>query len=297
VSRVVLVTGAASGIGRRVSELLVERGDRVLALDVDEVSLRHVTRGWPEDRTGMRRLDVREPADWEAVLQEATRRWGRIDVLLNVAGVLIPGTVHETPVAAIERQMDVNAKGLMLGTRIIGDWMAKQGLGHIVNVGSLASLVPVPGIGVYSASKFAVRAYTLIAARELAPSGVAVSLLCPDLVNTPMLDAQLAHKEAALAFSGPRALTAEEVARCILDRILVTREREVWLPTYRGWLAKLSEMVPRLADTIYGVLERHGRRHQLAWVKRKGDQPQAHRNGSAPHAAPAPTPPAAAGQT
>lgn len=288
-SRVVLVTGAASGIGRRAAELLVERGDRVVALDVDEVSLRHVGRGWPQERTALRRLDVREPADWEAALQEATRRWGRVDVLLNVAGVLIPGRVHETPLAAIERQLDVNVRGVMLGTRIVGEWLTKQGHGHIVNVGSLASLVPVPGIGVYSATKFAVRCYTLVAARELASSGVSVSLLCPDLVNTPMLDAQLGHEEAALAFSGPRALTADEVARCLLDRVLVTKEREVWLPTYRGWLARLSDVVPRVADTIYGVLERHGRRHQQAWRARKGDQP-AQRNGSTPHPAPATAP-------
>lgn len=288
-SKVFLVTGAASGIGRRAAELLVQRGERVLALDVDEVSLRHVARGWPEDRAVIRRHDVRQPADWEAALEDATRRWGRVDVLMNIAGVLIPGHVHETPVAAIERQLDVNVKGVMLGTRIVGDRLARQGHGHIINVGSLASLVPVPGIGVYSASKFAVRAFTLIAARELAPSGVAVSLLCPDLVNTPMLDAQLGHEEAALAFSGPRALTVDEVVTCLLDRLLVTREREVWLPTYRGWLARLSEVVPRVADTIYGVLERHGRRHQQAWLRRKVDRP-VYKNGSAPHPAAAKTP-------
>jgi 3-oxoacyl-[acyl-carrier protein] reductase len=287
-NRVVLVTGASSGIGRRLAELLVEGGDRVLALDVDEVALRDLSRRWPAERTGARRLDVRDPDGWRAALDDARGRWGRIDVLLNVAGVLVPGKAHETPIEAIERQVDVNAKGLMLGTRLAAEVMVRQGAGHVVNVGSLAALVPVPGIGVYSATKFAVRAYSLACARELAPHGVFVSVVCPDLVNTPMLDAQLDHEEAALAFSGPRALTADEVARCVIDRVLVRREREVWLPGYRGWLARLSDVIPGVADRIYGVLSRHGRRSQQAWLQRK--RPAPHRNGTTPHPAPAVAP-------
>lgn len=283
-NRVILVTGASSGIGRRLAELLVEGGDRVLALDVDEVALRDLGRRWPAERTSARRLDVREADDWRAALDHAVERWGRVDVLLNVAGVLIPGRAHETPLEAIERQVDVNAKGVMLGTRLASELMVRQRAGHVVNIASLAALVPVPGIGVYSATKFAVRAYSLAAARELAPHGVAVSVLCPDLVNTPMLDAQLDFEEAALAFSGPRALTADEVARCVIDRVLTRREREVWLPAYRGWLARLSDVVPGVADRIYGVLSRHGRRSQQAWLQRK--RPALHRNGTTPHPAP-----------
>lgn len=279
-SRVVLVTGAASGIGRRAAQMLVERGDRVLALDVNEVALHELARAWPAERAAVRRLDVREAADWEAALEDARGRWGRVDALLNVAGVLVPGRTHETPVEALELQLDVNVKGLMLGTRLASALMVRQGAGHVVNVGSLAALAPLPGIGAYSASKFAVRAYSLAAARELATHGVAVSVVCPDLVDTPMLDAQLEREEAALAFSGPRALTADEVARCLVERVLSTREREVWLPRYRGWLARLSEVIPALADRIQGVLARQGRRSQLAWLERR--RPAPHRNGATP---------------
>lgn len=283
-SRVVLITGAASGIGRRTAQLLVERGDRVLALDVNEVALHELARTWPADRTAARRLDVRDADSWTAALDDACARWGRVDVLLNIAGVLIPGRTHEAALETIERQLDVNAKGLMIGTRLTSERMVRQGHGHVVNIASLAALVPVPGIGAYSASKFAVRAYSIAAARELAPHGVAVSVVCPDLVDTPMLDAQLDHAEAALAFSGPRALTADEVARCVVERVLVTREREVWLPRYRGWLARLSEVIPGVADRIQGVLSRHGRRTQLAWVQRRRPPTSAHSNGTTPPA-------------
>jgi 3-oxoacyl-[acyl-carrier protein] reductase len=273
VSRVVVVTGASSGIGRRCAELLVAAGDNVLAVDVNEAALADLARDWPAPRAATRRLDVRDAASWQAALDDAVERWGRVDVLLNIAGVLLPGRAHEAPLESIERQLDVNAKGVMFGTRLASAHMVRQGRGHIVNVASLAALVPVPGIGVYSATKFAVRCYSLAAARELAPHGVTVSVLCPDLVNTPMLDAQLDHPEAALAFSGPRALTTDEVARCIVDRILVTREREVWIPTYRGWLARVSEWFPRLADRVYGTLSRQGRKTQLGWVEKKKGAP------------------------
>lgn len=281
-SRVVLVTGAASGIGRRTAQLLVERGDHVLALDVDEVALHDLARAWPVERAATRRLDVRDPDGWRAALDDARARWGRVDVLMNVAGVMIPGRAHEAPIESIERQLDVNARGLMIGTRLAAELMVRQGHGHVVNVASLAALVPVPGIGAYSASKFAVRAYSLATARELAPLGVAVSVVCPDLVDTPMLDAQLGHEEAALAFSGPRALTVEEVARCLVERVLVTREREVWLPRYRGWLARLSDVIPGVADRIQGVLSRRGRRAQLAWVERRRAQAHPQKNGTTP---------------
>lgn len=294
-SRVVVVTGAASGIGRRTAQLLVERGDRVLALDVNELALHELARAWPVDRAATRRLDVRDAGSWTAALDDARARWGRVDALLNVAGVMVPGRTHEAPLETLERQLDVNAKGLMIGTRLATELMVRQGHGHVVNIASLAALVPVPGIGAYSASKFAVRAYSLVAARELAPHGVAVSVVCPDLVDTPMLDAQLDHEEAALAFSGPRALTVDEVARCVVERVLVTREREVWLPRYRGWLARLSEAIPGVADRIQGVLSRHGRRSQLAWLQRRRPAPGPHvgANGAAPRAA-APVAPAAA---
>lgn len=281
-SRVCVVTGAASGIGRRTAQLLVDGGDRVLALDLNEAALHELARGLPGERLAVRRLDVRDAASWTAALDDARARWGRIDALLNIAGVLLPGRTHEAPLETIERQLDVNTKGLMIGTRLASELMVRQGHGHVVNIASLAALVPVPGIGAYSASKFAVRAYSLAAARELAAHGVAVSVVCPDLVDTPMLDAQLGHEEAALAFSGPRALTVDEVARCVVERVLVTREREVWLPRYRGWLARLSEVIPGVADRIQGVLSRHGRRTQLAWVQRRRQAPAAHTNGTTP---------------
>jgi 3-oxoacyl-[acyl-carrier protein] reductase len=260
IPRVALVTGAASGIGRRLAELLVQRGTCVVAADVDEAGLRRVfdEEVFPPDRAAAVRLDVREPGDWEAAVGEATGRWGRLDLLLNVAGCLRTGKVHEMPARDLALQFDVNAKGVMLGTRAASELMVRQGAGHIVNVASMAALAPIPGLAGYSASKYAVRCFSLAAAEELWPHGVAVTVVCPDAVQTPMLDQQLDHESAALTFSGSKVLTVDDVAEAVLGRVLRERPLEVWLPPSRGLMARGGDMRPRVGFTIGRSLRKRG---------------------------------------
>ena len=256
---VALVTGAASGIGRRLTERLVEGGVRVLAADVDDEALKALieAKGWTDQQAIWRRLDVREGASWEAAVGEVIERWGRLDLLLNVAGCLRAGRVHETPLADLALQIDVNAKGVILGTRVAAAAMVRQGRGHIINVASLAALAPIPGLCAYSASKYAVRAFSLIAAEELRPLGVAVTVVCPDAVQTPMLDQQLDREEAALTFSG-KVLTVDDVCDAILGRVRRERPMEVWLPHSRGLMARIGDLVPKLGFRIGASLRKRG---------------------------------------
>lgn len=253
---VVLVTGAASGIGRRLAEQLVARGDQVLAVDLDEKGLAVLASMCP----GMeaRRMDVTSFEDWEAAVGLALSRWGRLDVLLNVAGYLRPGWVHEVSPADMERHLDVNARGVMLGTRAASHVMVSRGRGHIVNVASMAALAPIPGIALYSASKYAVRGFSLAAALELRPRGVYVTVVCPDAVRTPMLDLQMDYAEAAMTFSAPRILTVDEVARAVLGPVLTRRPLEYWVPWSRGWVARLGDVMPGLMLHLQPLLARYG---------------------------------------
>ena len=134
--------------------------------------------------------------------------------------------------------------------------------GHIVNIGSLASLAPVPGLSLYSASKFAVRGFTLAAATELERDGIAVSLVMPDAVQTPMLDLQVAYEEAALTFSGDRTLTVEDIERTILDDVLVHRPLEVTVPAGRGFLARVANSAPALSRRLAPALAKRGKAKQ-----------------------------------
>lgn len=261
-----LLTGCASGIGRHLADVLAARGHRVWATDLDHPALTaHATdAGWPRERVRVAALDVRDPAQWEREVAAAGAEWGGLDVVLNVAGYIRPARAAEVTDQDVDRHFDVNVKGLVYGTRAAARLMIEQGAGHIVNIASLASLAPVPGISLYSASKYAVRAFSLAAAEELRPHGVAVTVVCPDAVATPMLDKQLPFPEAALTFTAPRVLTVEDLSRVILGRVLRRRPLFVPIPRWRGWLARIADLSPRSARLLSRALERQGLRQQKA---------------------------------
>jgi 3-oxoacyl-[acyl-carrier protein] reductase len=258
----IFVTGAGSGIGRALVDALARRGDQVVATDLDFAALERARDegGWTADRVSIRRLDVTDADAWDALVSIAHAH-GPVDVLANVAGYLLPGWTHEVDAAAIDRHFDVNVKGVAHGMRAVLPDMIARRQGHVINVASLAALAPIPGIALYSASKFAVRAYSLAAAQELRPHGVAVTVICPDAVRTPMLALQRDYEQAALTFSGPRVLEPLEVVRVILDAMR-TRPLEVWLPRRRGWLARAADLVPRAAFTLGPLLRKRGRARQ-----------------------------------
>lgn len=268
--RVVIVTGAAGGIGQALVARLVAAGDRVLATDLAGAGLRAVAERYADgsgeahgEQVRVRPLDVRQGSDWEAAFDAAEASLGAVDVLINNAGCLTPGWIHEMASDDIARQFDVNAKGVALGTAAAARRMVARGAGHIVNVASLAALAPISGLAVYSASKYAVRALSLAAALDLAPHGVAVSVVCPDAVRTAMLDVQRDRAEAAMTFTGV-SLDAGEVARVIVDEVLRRRPREVYLPRRRGWLARAADVFPALAARLDGPMRRKGRARQVA---------------------------------
>lgn len=268
-SQVFFVTGCASGIGRHLAGALARRGHRVLATDVNEAALEAAAKEgrWPAGQVLPRRLDVRAPGDWEAALAAALAAFGQVDVLLNVAGYLKPAWSWEADPADVDRHFDVNVKGVVHGMRVVGAHFKAKGAGHVVNVGSLASLAPVPGLPLYSASKFAVRGYSLAAAQELAPHGVKVTLLMPDAVQTPMLDLQVHYEQAAMTFSGPRPLTVEDLEAALFDTVLPEAPLELTLPFSRGALARLATFLPAAVVRLGPLLARKGR---AAQAKRKG---------------------------
>ena len=168
-SLVMLLTGAGSGIGRHLTGALSARGHKVLATDINLAALEAAAKAdrWSERDVKLCKLDIRAPADWEAARQSALTAFSRLDVLLNVAGYLKPGHSWELEASEVDKHFDINVKGLVHGTRVIGAHFVAQKYGQIINIGSLASLAPVPGLCLYSASKFAVRGFSLATAQEL----------------------------------------------------------------------------------------------------------------------------------
>jgi len=259
---VTLVTGCASGIGAALGHALIARGYRVTLCDIDGAGLEAAFD--PGEATRLAVFDIREREGWQRVLDETIARWGRLDTLINIAGYLQPSWVDAHAPEEIGKHLEINAMGAMLGTRLAAPIMKRAGSGHIINMASLAGVAPVPGLALYAAAKFAVRGYSLAAAQELRPHGVFVTVVCPDAVQTPMLDLQLDYPEAALTFSGPRVLTTDEVVSAIIDRAMKKRPLEVLIPRSRGLLAKIASFWPPITFLIGDKLRRKGDRVRLS---------------------------------
>lgn len=268
---VTIITGCASGVGRHLVTAAVQRGLCVVATDIDVEKLSEAAAQgvWPTDRVICQSLDVRDLPGWQRVAQAALDQWGHIDYLFNIAGFLHPGYLLDASVTDIDRHFDINVKGLIYGCQVIGSHMVRQRSGHIVNMASTAGLAPIPGIGLYSASKFAARATSLILAEELREKGVYVSVLCPDAIETPMLVMQERFEEAALTFSGRRPLTLLEIETVIFDKILPEHPLEVVLPFDRGVLAKVANLVPSVTSYAVKFMKKAGVKAQAARYKEK----------------------------
>lgn len=267
-----LLTGCGSGIGRHLADEIVRRGHRLIATDaaIEALESHAETAAWPAERVRCEPLDVRDPGAWERAVAVAEELWSGLDVVMNVAGIIEPSSIAEAGDDDVHRHFDVNVKGVVFGTRAAARVMIRQRQGHIINIASLASLAPIPGIALYSASKYAVRANSLAAAEELRHHGVAVTTICPDAVQTPMLDHQIAYPEAALTFSAPRFLTVEEVSRVILGKVLRRRPLLVTIPRWRGWLARFVDLFPSSSSVLTPIFTRQGRRRQES-LQRSGE--------------------------
>jgi 3-oxoacyl-[acyl-carrier protein] reductase len=259
-----MITGCAGGIGRYLAEHLYREGHCLALTDANEKGLQEAAEqnGWTGAKATVQTMDVTRRADWDKIMQATLERWNRIDVLMNIAGVIRPGYIHETDFDMIDYHIDVNLKGTIYGTKRVSEQMVKQKQGHIINIASMAGITPVAGLNLYAASKFGVRGFTLSIANELKEHNVNVTVVCPDLVNTPMLKLQLDYPEAALTFSGSRHLTIEEIGQVILDQGLKKKKLEIVHPTGRGLTAKIASFEPRLVNLLLKKLSEKGLKRQ-----------------------------------
>ena len=265
--RTFFLTGCASGIGRHLADRLAREGHQLMATDIREEALAEAARAsaWPKERCRWRRLDVRDPHDWSAAVEEAVAAFGSIDVLMNIAGYMQSEWIRESTAETVDRHVDINLKGVIHGTRVAANQMARQGQGHIINIASLSGVAPIPGIAVYSATKFACRAFSLAAAMELRAQGIFVTAVSPDAVETPLLAPQKGVDAAAILFSSPHLLTVEEIADLILGKVLRQRPLEVQIPRHRGWLAHLTNLFPAAGFALGPFFRRVGGRRQAAF--------------------------------
>ncbi len=244
VGKTVIITGGARGIGAATVRRFVAEGARVLVTDVlaEQGEALCVELG---SRAVFVRHDVSDPDDWRKVVALAEQHFGTVDVLVNNAGTSGAGAnlVSETD-AGYRQLVQVNQDGVFYGIRAVTPAMLRAGGGSIVNVSSIAGIVAWPGLGAYSATKFAVVGLTKAAAAELGRMNIRVNCVHPGVTETPMIDAVRDEVRAPLdaaVNSTPmgRFGKAEELAAAILffaseDSSFCTGTS---LPVDGGWTA------------------------------------------------------------
>jgi NAD(P)-dependent dehydrogenase (short-subunit alcohol dehydrogenase family) len=192
--KVCIVTGAGSGIGKATAIRLAEEGGKVICVDLNLESAQ-VTAQEILEMNGMAiavKADVGKVEQVNAFVECSLETWGRVDVLINNAGVNLPGVFHEVSDATINLTLDINVKGPMFASRAVIPHMLKQGSGSIVNISSVNGLVSEPFLAVYSASKGAVVMLTRGIALDYASRGIRCNCICPGWVDTPINHAHAA---------------------------------------------------------------------------------------------------------
>ncbi|MGB8407968.1 MAG: SDR family oxidoreductase [Mycobacterium sp.] len=233
----VIITGGARGIGAKTAELFAHHGADVWIADVDAEVAEQTAAAIPRCRSA--RLDVTRRASWDELVSHVLDQSGRIDILVNNAGVMPLGAFETEAEATTDLILDVNVRGVLNGMRAVVPSMIARGNGHIVNVASMAGMIPIPGMVTYNTSKFAALGASLAARREYDGSGVTVCAVLPSAVRTELASGvQLG--------GGMPTVDPEDVARAVLNT-LRTKAARTSVP---GWVAPGWALVDALVPEV-----------------------------------------------
>lgn len=262
---IAVVTGAGRGLGRLISRGLAGKGYAVLATDLDAASAAE-TAALCGNGSWSAAHDVRDADAHRRIAAEAAGK-GRVDIWVNNAGVLKSGRAWEHADDDTRLQVEVNVLGVIWGSNAAVEVMRERG-GHIINIASISSIVPAPGLAVYAATKHAVLGFSTSLSGDLMRAGhaIKVSAMCPDAIDTDMVRAVEGEEHATLLFTSSKLLAPEDVAARVIA--LVARPRLVQIhPASRGLLAHLLRPFPGVglrALEIYWKLGDRNRRRRSA---------------------------------
>jgi NAD(P)-dependent dehydrogenase (short-subunit alcohol dehydrogenase family) len=237
----VAVTGGARGIGLAIARAFASRGDRVVVGDLDVAAAAEAA----ADLGGVPvRVDVRDPVSFAAFLDAAGDAAGPIDVLVNNAGVAPHGRFLDLDPAALDCVLEVNLRGVVHGMRLALPPMIARGSGHVVNIASLSSRIPLPGAAVYAATKHAVLGLTESVRVEIRGSGVRLTTVMPTFVSTEII--------SGLPLRGPvPTIPPERVAAAVVKAVDRGGPPVLTVPRWLGFLPWLANTVPhRMRDAL-----------------------------------------------
>ena len=232
--KVVLVTGAARGIGEAIASSLALRGAKVAIGDIDAHAARAAAQQIGHGVIGLP-LDVTSEDSFMAFVEAAVELLGPIDILVNNAGVMWVGAHGDEPEAIAKRQFDVNFHGVARGMKIVIPRMLARGGGHVINIASAASKVTVAGEATYAATKHAVYGYSTSVRHELAKSPVEITVVMPVVVATELA--------AGTSSGGVPPLVPQDVADAVVE-VIEYPKAEVFVPGRVNFLTRLMAILP-----------------------------------------------------
>ena len=212
--RASIVSGAARGIGLGIAEALAQRGDQVVLADprfADQATRESVQAKLGREAV-LREVDITQAEQVESLVRDTLERFGRVDCLVNAAGVNRPGPFYEIAEADWDATIDVNMKGAFLLSKAVARPMMEQRFGRIVHIGSTASHTAAPGGAAYAASKHGLVGLVRGMSCDLAPFGITVNAVCPGNTDTEMLATVLEQR------AKHQGRTVEEVRSDIVQK-------------------------------------------------------------------------------
>lgn len=221
--KVIMITGASSGIGAATAKRLASAGSKLVLIARREDRLNEIQQEFPEAEILIESLDVTDYTAFETAVQDTIDKFGRIDILFNNAGIMPNSPLAEKRRNDWQRMLDINVMGVLNGISAVLPTMEKQRSGHILTTSSTAGHKVFPGFAVYSGTKFAVRAIMDGLRQEEAMNHIKSTIVTPGTVDTELFntipDAEARSAEAALHKNVNRSLSADQVAAEVVHAI------------------------------------------------------------------------------
>ena len=249
--RWVLITGAASGIGRALAVEFAKKGSHIIIADIDVAGMDETARMVRERGCNAITVetDVTSPEDLDALYKNAVEKTGRIDVLVNNAGIAMICEADRMEWEEWERILKINLIGpIMLTCKFIAH-MKSNGGGHIVNVASMAGIIGIPGMAPYTVTKFGVVGLSESLRAELHAHNIGVTAVCPGVVRTPIIDKSVIKGFDEEIRNAPNAITTspERAAREIVAGVLRNKAKVVPTPSTKA-VHFLKRIFPGLVE-------------------------------------------------
>lgn len=242
-NKVVLITGASMGIGEAIARLFATEGAKLALAARSLDKLQALSRELPTETIAIC-ADMMKPEEIREMIEATVERFGRIDILINNAGVGLYSAFAEAPIEHIEHLVATNWLGPMHAIHGVIPHMRKQGSGQIINIASVAGKIAIPWMSVYCSTKFALNALSYGLRMELEEHNIQVISICPGRIKTPFTEN--AFKGTRMPLRGG-CISAERVARAVL-RASLNNSREIIVPVSNWLYVLLHGLLPRVTE-------------------------------------------------